>query len=245
MSFLELHSLTKRFGGLKAVDDFSLSLEKGSLTALIGPNGCGKSTIFNLISGTFAPTMGTILFEGVDITPLPAQEIARMGMGRKFQVPAIFSELTVFQNLKVPTLQSSSSQSRKQVKQSLIEILSLINLTEKSDLIADQLSHGEKQWLEIGMILAQSPKLVLLDEPTAGMTTIETAATAELIKSINKEGDVTVLVIEHDIGFIEQLQCPLAVMARGSILKSGDFQTIRNDKDVQELYFGNAGSNHA
>ena len=245
MSFLELHSVTKRFGGLKAVNDFSLSLEKGSLTALIGPNGCGKSTIFNLISGTFAPTSGTIYFNGIDVTPLSAEKIAQMGVGRKFQVPAIFSELTVSQNLKLPTLQSKTARSRKDAQKPLAEIMSLIRLSEKSDLIADQLSHGEKQWLEIGMILAQSPKLILLDEPTAGMTLTETIATAELIKKINTDGDVTVLVIEHDIGFIEQLQCPLTVMARGSILKSGDFEAIRGDKEVQELYFGSKGSVHA
>ncbi|MBL4667113.1 MAG: ABC transporter ATP-binding protein [Sneathiella sp.] len=245
MSFLELHSVTKRFGGLKAVNEFSLSLGKGSLTALIGPNGCGKSTIFNLISGTFAPTGGTIYFDGIDVTPLSAEKIAQMGVGRKFQVPAIFSELTVSQNLKVPTLQSKTARSRKDAQKPLAEIMSLIRLTEKSDWIADQLSHGEKQWLEIGMILAQSPKLILLDEPTAGMTLTETIATAELIKKINTDGDVTVLVIEHDIGFIEQLQCPLTVMARGSILKSGDFEAIRGDKEVQELYFGSKGSVHA
>lgn len=127
----------------------------------------------------------------------------------------------------------------------LLEILSQIRLNKKSDTPASQLSHGEKQWLEIGMILAQAPKLILLDEPTAGMTATETAATAELIKDINKSGDVTILVIEHDIGFIEQLQCPLTVMARGQVLKSGSFDTIRNDKEVQELYFGKEASAHA
>jgi len=245
MSFLELRSITKRFGGLKAVDDFSLTLEKGSLTALIGPNGCGKSTTFNLISGTFTPDNGSIHFDGIDISLLPAQQIARLGVGRKFQVPAIFPELSVFQNLKIPTLQSKSYFSPNGSNHMLLEILSQIRLIEKSDTPADQLSHGEKQWLEIGMILAQAPKLILLDEPTAGMTATETAATAELIKDINKSGDVTILVIEHDIGFIEQLQCPLTVMARGQVLKSGSFDTIRNDKEVQELYFGKEATAHA
>jgi len=245
MPFLDIQSITKRFGGLKAVDNFSFSTPKGSLTAIIGPNGCGKSTLFNLISGTFSPTSGTLYLDGEDITSLDAQEIARRGVGRKFQVPAIFPELSVFENLKVPTLSPAFKKRSTTKKRSLDDILSFIRLTEKKDISAETLSHGEKQWLEIGMILAQAPSLILLDEPTAGMTATETSATAELIKDISRGGDITILVIEHDIGFIKQLDCPLTVMSKGKILKSGSFQSIRADMEVQELYFGKGITPHA
>lgn len=245
MSFLDLTSINKRFGGLQAVDDFSLSLQKGSLTALVGPNGCGKSTIFNLITGAIAIDSGQIQFDGKNISSLPSHKIAQKGIGRKFQVPAIFSELTVIENLTVPTLSKGFPGRKKSDPVDLNAILKTINLTKKQEDLAETLSHGEKQWLEIGMILAQSPSLILLDEPTAGMTAAETSATANLIRDININNDVTILVIEHDIGFIEQLGCPLTVMSKGQVLKSGTFQTIRNDAEVQELYFGRTEAPHA
>ncbi len=245
MAFLDIQSLDKRFGGLKAADSISLSLDQGSLTALVGPNGCGKSTLFNLITGALKPDSGHIRFDGTDITALPSHEIARRGIGRKFQVPAIFPELTVLENLTVPTLQKSRFFSRPGNPGRLMDILETIRLYKKRNELASTLSHGEKQWLEIGMILAQSPSLILLDEPTAGMTAAETAETANLIRAINDHEGVTLLVIEHDIGFIEQLACPVNVMARGKILKSGTFQSIRNDPEVQELYFGRQEDHHA
>lgn len=245
MPFLDITSITKRFGGLKAVDNFSLGIEKGSLTAIIGPNGCGKSTLFNLISGTLSPDSGTIKLDGADITQVKAEMIARSGVGRKFQVPSIFTDLTVKENLRLPTLAPTINKDNRVNRWTSTRILELIKLDAKMDTLAGELSHGEKQWLEIGMILAQSPSLILLDEPTAGMTYRETEATADLIKAINSTDEATVLVIEHDIGFIERLECPLNVMSKGQILKSGDFQSIRNDKEVQELYFGKAGAAHA
>lgn len=245
MAFLKIDSLQKRFGGLRAADDISLNLEKGSLTALVGPNGCGKSTLFNLITGALKADSGQILFNGTEITGLPTHEIARLGVGRKFQVPAIFSELTVRENLLVPTLQKNRLLPPRQNKAQLDDILATVHLSDKSDRLAGTLAHGEKQWLEIGMILAQSPSLILLDEPTAGMTASETEATATLIRRIISALDVTILVIEHDIGFIEQLACPVSVMARGKIIKSGTFTTIRQDPEVQELYFGRAEASDA
>ncbi|MFC4273274.1 ATP-binding cassette domain-containing protein [Sneathiella chungangensis] len=233
MSFLELKSLTKNFGGLCAVDGFSLDIAKGSVNALVGPNGCGKSTLFNLITGTIRPDSGEVLFAGVNITGRPPHEIARLGIGRKFQVPAIFDELTVRENLIVA--------SRKQNDRTAqADILAQIHLEDQADTLAGELAHGQKQWLEIGLLLAQAPALILLDEPTAGMTAPETRATAELIHRINRDRGLTVLVIEHDMGFIEHLACPVHVMSKGKILKSGNFSEIRNDADVKALYFGTA-----
>lgn len=233
MSFLELKSLTKNFGGLCAVDGFSLDIAKGSVNALVGPNGCGKSTLFNLITGTIRADSGKVLFAGTDITGRPPHEIARLGIGRKFQVPAIFDELTVRENLIVASRKRSDRAAQG-------DILAQIQLKDQADTLAGELAHGQKQWLEIGLLLAQAPALILLDEPTAGMTAPETRATAELIHRINRDRGLTVLVIEHDMGFIEHLACPVHVMSKGKILKSGNFSEIRNDADVKALYFGTA-----
>ncbi|WP_025899498.1 ATP-binding cassette domain-containing protein [Sneathiella glossodoripedis] len=244
MSFLDIISLTRRFGGLKAVDNLNLSIEEGSLTAIIGPNGCGKSTLFNLICGALKPDIGTIILDGVHLENMTATEIARHGVGRKFQVPSIFDDLTVMQNIHLPTLRKSRFASEGP-SWTVQQILELTKLAHRKYDLGSELSHGEKQWLEIAMILSQSPRVILLDEPTAGMSLSETEQTADLIKSINANNNATVLVIEHDIGFIERLNCPLHVMSSGTLLKSGNFLEIRQDTEVQELYFGKAGDFHA
>lgn len=233
MAFLSLNSLSKHFGGLKAVDNFSLELNEGSLNALVGPNGCGKSTLFNLITGNLTPDTGSVVFNGADITGLAPHQIARLGIGRKFQVPAIFEELTVLENLIIAARKNPQNPG-------LPSLLDQIKLWEAQNQPAGELAHGQKQWLEIGILLAQGPSLILLDEPTAGMTAGETRETANLILRINTEQKITVLVIEHDIAFIEYLGCPLHVMSKGQILKSGSFAEIRNDEEVKELYFGRA-----
>ena len=233
MSFLELKSVTKNFGGLRAVDHFSLDIREGSLNALVGPNGCGKSTLFNLITGMLKPDSGQVIFNDKDITGGAPHKIARLGIGRKYQVPAIFEELTVRENLVIANTKGKNNAS-------LDDILAQIHLTDKSGKVAGELAHGQKQWLEIGLLLAQSPALILLDEPTAGMTGAETKATADLIHAINQERHIAILVIEHDMGFIEHLACPLHVMSKGSILKSGNYRDIRDDLEVKALYFGQA-----
>ena len=298
MALLEIEGLRKTFGGLAAVDGVDLALEDGALHALVGPNGCGKSTLFNLITGALVPSGGRVRFAGEDITGWPVHRIARAGIGRKFQVPAVFDELTVLENLCMPCwskrrlpllaradLAPGEEQlgrihlagkggaragiSRKfQVPAVFDELtvfenlrlpcwskgrlpllaradlapgeeqLARIHLTGKGEVRAGALSHGQRQWLEIGMLLAAKARLLLLDEPTVGMTPAETAATAGLIRSI--AGSATVLVIEHDIGFIEALGCPVTVMARGRILCSGSFAEVRADARVRELYFGRA-----
>jgi urea transport system ATP-binding protein len=239
VALLEIERLQKTFGGLAAVDGVDLALEEGALHALVGPNGCGKSTLFNLITGALVPTGGRVRFAGQDITGWPVHRIARAGIGRKFQVPAVFDELSVLENLCLPRW--SKARLPLLTRADLVpgeDQLARIHLSGKGSARAGALSHGERQWLEIGMLLAASARLLLLDEPTAGMTQAETAATAGLIRSV--AASATVLVIEHDIGFIEALGCPVTVMARGRILCSGSFAEIRADVRVRELYFGRA-----
>jgi len=237
VALLKIEGLRKDFGGLAAVDGIDLALEEGALHALVGPNGCGKSTLFNLITGAQRPSGGRVRFAGRDITGWPAWRIARAGIGRKFQVPAVFDELTVLQNLALPRWAAARLPllARADLGPG-DDQLARIHLAGKGEMRAGALSHGERQWLEIGMLLAANARLLLLDEPTAGMTQAETAATAGLIREVAESA--TVLVIEHDIGFIEALGCPVTVMARGRILCSGSFAEIRADARVRELYFG-------
>lgn len=239
VALLEIEGLRKDFGGLAAVDGIDFALPEGALHALVGPNGCGKSTLFNLITGALRPSGGRVRFAGRDITGWPAWRIARAGIGRKFQVPAVFDELTVLENLALPRW--APARLPMLARADLApgdDQLARIHLTGKGELRAGALSHGERQWLEIGMLLAANARLLLLDEPTAGMTQAETTATAGLIRRVATAA--TVLVIEHDIGFIEALACPVTVMAKGRILCSGSFAEIRADARVRELYFGRA-----
>ncbi len=239
MAILEIEDLRKDFGGLAAVDGFSFRLGAGELHALVGPNGCGKSTLFNLITGTFPPTAGRVLFDGEDITGRPPHEISRLGVGRKFQVPAVFDELSVADNLAVPRWPGRRLGFWAAARAEAVDdILERVGLADKRDRLAAELAHGERQWLEIGMLLASRARLLLLDEPTAGMTVTETAATAALIRGIADQGRATILVIEHDMGFIRELDCPLTVMAKGRVLKSGSYADMRGDAEVRALYFG-------
>jgi ABC-type uncharacterized transport system ATPase subunit len=238
VALLEIEGLRKDFGGLAAVDGIDFALAEGDLHALVGPNGCGKSTLFNLITGTLPPSGGRVRFAGEDITGWPAWRIARAGIGRKFQVPAVFDELTVLENLALPRWAAARLPMLARADLAPRNDLARLHLAGKGAVRAGALSHGERQWLEIGMLLAANARLLLLDEPTAGMTQGETVATAGLIRRV--AGAATVLVIEHDIGFIEALACPVTVMAKGRILCSGSFAEIRADARVHELYFGRA-----
>jgi ABC-type uncharacterized transport system ATPase subunit len=241
MALLELRGLYKRFGGLVAVGGVDLALGRGELQALVGPNGCGKSTLFNLITGDLTPTAGSVHFAGHDVTGLPPHRIARLGIGRKFQVPAVFDELTVAQNLALPGWRGGGLATLRAADPKPASAqLRRLELEDKQDQLAGALSHGERQWLELGMLLAQGPELLLLDEPTAGMTAAETQATAVLIRELVAERALAVLVIEHDVGFVENLACPVTVMAKGRILISGSFAAVRADPRVRELYFGRA-----
>ena len=239
---LKLSGIVKNFGGIVALDGVDLSIESGSLTCIIGPNGCGKTTLFNVITGAFPPTAGNIHYEDREITGLPAYQIARRGIARKFQVPGIYPSLTVAENFEV------AAAARASVKRLLLggvgsgsagqDVFELTNLRGRALVSAAELAHGEKQWLEIGMLMTCDPKLVLLDEPTAGMTLAETQRTADLILRINRERGKTILVIEHDMHFVRRLACRVIVMMRGRIFRDGTYEEAQADAEVRKAYLG-------
>ncbi|MCP4628340.1 MAG: ABC transporter ATP-binding protein [bacterium] len=241
---LKTEGLTKKFGGLTAVDHVDLTLDEGELRCIIGPNGCGKSTLFNLITGTYKPTGGRVSFKGRNITGKPVHIIGRMGIGRKFQVPGIFNQLTVYDNIRVPFFRDQRHslflKPRKDsgIHQKIMALLQKINLDDKAGRPAVHLAHGEKQWLEIGMVLARHPQLMLLDEPTAGMTAAETQKTAQLIRNISREEKMTILVIEHDIGFVREIASRITVLYKGAVFKEGRYEKIQSDRSVRQIYLG-------
>lgn len=244
-TILQTKSLRKAFGGLVALDDINFSMDNGELRAIIGPNGCGKTTFFNLVTGRFKPTEGEVFYNGEDITGLPVHEIARKGIGRKFQIPSVFESLSVYENIQVPFFSDQKKHSmfmkrsiRKEYHDQIMGIIKDIRLTDKVDEAAKNLSHGEKQWLEIGMALAGKPNLLLLDEPTAGMTLGETSATVNLIKNISSDFHLSILVIEHDISFVKEIESKVTVFYKGQIINEGTFEEIQKDKTVKEIYLG-------
>jgi len=244
-NILETKNLSKAFGGLVAVDDVNFSLSRGELRSMIGPNGCGKSTFFNLVTGKFKPTHGNIFYKGKNITGLSINKIAQRGIGRKFQVPSIFGTLSVYENIRVPFFSNQKRQSmfvnrniQKEYHDQIMAVLQDVRLEDKVNELADNLSHGEKQWLEIGMALAGRPSLLLLDEPTGGMTLGETRATVDLIKKISIDLHISILVIEHDISFVREIESRVTVMYKGQIINEGTFEEIHRDKTVREIYLG-------
>ncbi|MCB2102039.1 MAG: ATP-binding cassette domain-containing protein [Rhodobacterales bacterium] len=213
------------------------------MLCVIGPNGCGKTTLFNLITGHLRPTEGSIRFAGHDLTRLKPHQIGRLGIGRKFQVPSVFDDLSVADNLRVARFAEAGRAGLWGLRQRSkgdgdADLLARVGLADQARTPAGALSHGQKQWLEIALVLALEPRLILLDEPTAGMTRGETAATAELIKDIHRGGGVAVILIEHDMHFVAALDCPVAVMMRGAIVARGDYATVRAVDAVREGYLG-------
>ena len=240
---LYLDGVNVSFDGFKAINNLSLCIEPGEMRAIIGPNGAGKTTMMDLITGKTRPDSGTILFKNkIDLTQYDEAEVANIGVGRKFQKPSVIESLTVFENLEL------SLKGGRSVWQALIhklsdeglkkinDILELINLTEKRDDTAANLSHGQKQWLEIGMLISQEPELLLIDEPAAGMTDEETMKTAELFKKLAK--DHSLVVVEHDMDFIAALECKVTVLHEGSVLAEGSLETVQNNQQVIEVYLG-------
>ncbi len=233
VQLLEVVDVEKDFGGVHAADGLSLTLGEGEMLCLIGPNGCGKTTLFNLITGALRPDAGSLSFAGEDLRGREPYEIARRGILRKFQVPGIYPDLTVVENLTVAIVDSGD-----EVASRIAGLLALARLEAKQDRPAGTLAHGEKQWLEIAMVLARKPRLLLLDEPTNGMTAAETAATVALIRDLHRRFGCAVLVIEHDMGFVRDLACPVALMVRGRIERQGSYETIQADSLVREVYLG-------
>jgi branched-chain amino acid transport system ATP-binding protein len=234
MALVEVKGVTKRFGGLTAVSDVDLAVNVGEVHCLIGPNGAGKSTLFKLIVGLYPPTEGTIFFDSLDITKERPSARVQRGMSIKMQAPSVFKELPVRQNIQVALQQRFSGAERDAEEERL---LTLLNLAPESSKLAGALSHGQQQWLEIGMALALQPRLLLLDEPTAGMSPEETFQTGELIKSFNA-GGMTVLAVEHDMAFVRQVAQRVTVLHLGKTFARGSLESILADEKVAEIYLG-------
>jgi urea transport system ATP-binding protein len=242
---LTVEDVNKTFDGFKAITNLNFYLNRGELRTVIGPNGAGKSTFFDLITGRTKPDTGRIEYGwDTDLIGLSEYEISRLGVGRKFQTPSVYLEHTVFENLllslKGPRgvfatlFQRTTSEQRDRID----ELLRLIRLEHKRDLPAAQLAHGEKQWLEIGMLLAQDPQLLLVDEPAAGMTDDETARTGELLISLAEKHSI--IVVEHDMTFVRQIARDgrVTVLHQGTVLCEGTFDEVQADERVREVYLG-------
>lgn len=229
---LEAEGLAKSFGGIKAIDDLTVSLSEGELRCLIGPNGAGKSTFFGLLMGIHRPDRGRILYWGEDVTRLRAYLRVRRGLSLKFQTTRIYKNLTVEQNLRIPHGRAKGKEDGK-ASWAATEL----GLDGYWDAIAGELPHAEQQWLEIAMTLAAEPSLLLLDEPTAGMTPEETHRTAEFVKALNREG-LTIVVVEHDMAFVRELGQQVTVLHNGRVFASGSVAEIEAHKDVQRIYLG-------
>jgi branched-chain amino acid transport system ATP-binding protein len=248
MNMLEVRCACKRFGSLVAVREVSLAVEKGELRAIIGPNGAGKTTFFNMISGFFPPTTGTIVFDGQDITAVPAHRRVAAGIARTFQITEIFPELTVFENVRISTEVMAgfrlrpwiSRVQRAWVRARVDETLELTGLSAKADRLVGELSHGEQRVAEIAMTLALRPRLLLLDEPAAGMGDQETDEITQLIARLHRGSDLTVVLIEHDMRVVFDLADRITVLDRGGLLAEGSPQEIAANEAVQVAYLGEA-----
>jgi urea transport system ATP-binding protein len=233
---LRTEGLSKRFRGLIANDNIDFSLQAGEIRCLIGPNGAGKTTFISMISAHLPPSSGRIWFKGQDVTALPVYRRAQMGIARKFQTPSVFEHLTVYDNLELAALGKSASVPRRKAR--IEEVLELTRLHGERAAVAAALSHGQRQWLEIGMLLANRAELLLLDEPTAGMTSEETRATGELIRTLATIHHVSVIIIEHDINFVRGLKVPVTVLHLGRVLLQGSFDEVSENDQVRNVYLG-------
>lgn len=240
---LYVSGVSVSFDGFKALNSLSLIVKEGELRAIIGPNGAGKTTMMDVITGKTKPDTGKVLFkQRIDLTQHDEADIANLGIGRKFQKPTVIESLTVFENLELALVGPRSVLSalfhklRPEQLAKIQETLQIISLTEKANDLAGSLSHGQKQWLEIGMLLIQDPDLLLVDEPAAGMTDHETELTAQLLKDI--AGEHSVVVVEHDMDFIKSLDSPVTVLHEGSVLAEGSLEAVQNNEKVIEVYLG-------
>jgi urea transport system ATP-binding protein len=239
---LRVQNVTVNFDGFKALNDLTFSMRQGELRVVIGPNGAGKTTLLDVITGKVRAAAGKIRFKGREITRLPEQRIARLGIGRKFQTPNVFRSLTVLDNLMLAmksnrgVLASLAATFRRASRDRVHEILQIVGLSAKAQSTAGLLAHGEKQWLELGMVMAQDPELLLIDEPVAGMTPKESEKTGELLMAMSRKH--ALLVIEHDMAFVRQIAQTVTVLDEGQILCEGTVDEVKNNAKVIEVYLG-------
>ena len=243
---LEAEHLRKDFGGLVAVEDVSLRARVGSLHSIIGPNGAGKTTLFNLLSGVFKPTAGRVIFRGRDITPLPSHRIAHLGIGRSFQITNVFPNLSVFENVRLAAQAMGRDNLNLFVSASHLgayaeraaHVLGRVGLSEKVNALASTLAHGDKRKLEIGILLASDPEVLLLDEPTAGMASEQVPQLMALIAEIRRQGNKTILLVEHNMDVVMNVSDAITVMHYGKVLAEGTPAQIAANEQVQKAYLG-------
>nr|WP_295884256.1 urea ABC transporter ATP-binding protein UrtD [uncultured Devosia sp.] len=246
---LTLTDLSVSFGGFKAVNGLTLEVGKGELRCLIGPNGAGKTTALDLICGKTKPTGGSIQYQGKELARLEEHLIARAGVGRKFQVPSVFRQLTVSENLEVAyckrpgVFRNLFHLNRSADTEALESLAEFVGMASELNTPAAYLSHGQTQWLEIALLLAQECELILLDEPTAGMTVQETQKTADICNRL--KGKNTIIVVEHDMGFVREIGDVISVMHQGTLLAEGSADEVSANPQVKEVYLGSVGIGHA
>jgi branched-chain amino acid transport system ATP-binding protein len=245
MPYLETKSLCKYFGGLKAVDQVNFSVEEGQLKSIIGPNGAGKTTLFNLLSGLYEPTGGRIFFQGRDITAKKMNQISQTGITKTFQITHIFPRLSVFENVRISAQSRKTSfnfwrqaDSLEEINQKTMSLLKTVNLADSHNRPASTLSHGERKYLEIGIALATDPKLLLLDEPTAGMSPAETVLATNLIRNLRDQLNLTILLVEHDMNVVMNISDEVFCLNEGKELACGSPEEISGNEMVQKVYLG-------
>jgi branched-chain amino acid transport system ATP-binding protein len=246
LGFLELYGITKSFGGLKALQDVGLSVAKGEIHAVIGPNGAGKSTLFNVVTGLLTPDAGEVIFDGERISGLPPYRIIRKGIGRSFQITNIFPRMSVFENIQVALFahyrKSSSPLSLarrfRDIGEEVLEILAQVGLKEEYGSSASMLSHGDQKRLEIAISLASRPRLLMLDEPTAGMSRFESRETVRLLQQISREQGLTLVFTEHDMDIVFGISEKITVLHQGLVIAAGTPGEIKANPEVRKAYLG-------
>lgn len=233
-TLLKLEHVSKHFGGIRAVQDFNMEMAEGELRCLIGPNGAGKTTVFKMIMGVYPATYGKISFCGKDITKVPMYKRAREGMSIKMQVPGVYSDLTLRENIRIA---AQNFVPKSHLEEEIDRLIELVRIKDLGNMMVRNMSHGQQQWLEIAMALASKPRLLLLDEPAAGLGPEETDVTAELVTDLNEAG-LSILFIEHDMNFVRKIAKNVTVLHYGKKFAEGTFEDVVNREDVISIYLG-------